>query len=111
MFFALGQGLFDGHEVQGCVCAVGGDDLAGAVVQNTEFASFGVVADHGLVITVGQVSNLELDIALVGPEPRDARVFFGRSHQRVGGHSGMVLEFKEWGLFFSVGNRFESPPF
>ena len=35
--FALGQGLFDGHEVQGCIRAVGGDDSAVAVVKDAEF--------------------------------------------------------------------------
>src|SRR5690625_4837617 len=88
--FALGQGLFDGHEVQGRIRAVGGNDLAVAVVEHTEFAAFGVVADHGLVVAVGQPSDLEFDVALIRPEPRDTGVFFGTSHERVGGNFGVL---------------------
>src|SRR5699024_5388910 len=88
--FARGQGLFDGHEVQGRIRAVGGDDLAVAVVEHTEFAAFGVVAHDGLVVAVGQPGDLEFNVALIRPEPRDARVFFGASHERVGGNFGVL---------------------
>lgn len=58
-------------------------------VKHTEFAAFGVLAYHRLVIAGGQACDLEFDIALVGPEPRDARVFFGAAHQRISSNFGV----------------------
>lgn len=54
---AFGQCLFDGHEIQGRVCTVGGDNLAVAVVEHAEFAAVDVISDNGVVKPGGQAQS------------------------------------------------------
>src|SRR5699024_5265795 len=87
---AFTQCLFDRHEIQRGICAVRGNNLAVAVVEHTEFSALRIVADHGVIEYGGYTRNLHFDICLIPPEAGDAGVFFGSSHERIGGNFGVL---------------------
>ena len=84
------------HELLACnelpwaVDRVDGEQSSGAEIERGEAAPRRIAAQHDLVIARRQSRDLQLQVVLVGPEPRHLGVRHGRAEQRRGGNLGLM---------------------
>src|SRR5579872_7047699 len=60
------------HVVAGAIDGLDADELARLVAEGRKGARVSVAAHHDLVVTGGEARNLQLVVALIAPEPRQA---------------------------------------
>src|SRR3954452_578168 len=87
----VGRDLAAARQAAPCVCVVGravdrldADQRAVAVAEHRERSAFRVAAQHGAVVAGGQSGDLQTQLALLAPEPRQRLVWMRLADKPVG---------------------------